>query len=446
MIANLKRLAVLGAVVAGISGPALASDILITDVTLIDGTGAPPLAGASVLVSGERIALVSPSDIRKPRGAIVIKGKGKYLIPGLIDTHIHLRGGTERGKFINDRTLAIPALHTFLYSGVTTVNDLGNNPEFIFPIRDDERAARIVSPRIFAAGNAIGFPRRTAEGGGVQITGRNDVRGKIDAMLGYKADMIKIVYDGTDSLRGEMVDGFPGLVRDIVHHANDHGTMVTAHIGGREDFKLILDAGINTFAHAPIRDRLDEATLKSVAARRVPISTTAVVFSNIARVADDTSWLDTPLFHATLDEKTLELQKVEERQRYRTSGMSERFKPLVDNMLWNLGALHEAGAILALGSDRTYGPMSLQEIELYAKAGIPLLDCITIATRNAALYLGREHDLGTIARGKLADLVLLDADPTANVANFATVNTVIKGGQIIDLKALDLPVNRKGRK
>lgn len=186
--------------------------------------------------------------------------------------------------------------------------------------------------------------------------------------------------------------------------------------------------------------------MKSVAARRVPISTTAVVFSNIARVADDTSWLDTPLFHATLDEKTLELQKVEERQRYRTSGMSERFKPLVDNMLWNLGALHEAGAILALGSDRTYGPMSLQEIELYAKAGIPLLDCITIATRNAALYLGREHDLGTIARGKLADLVLLDADPTANVANFATVNTVIKGGQIIDLKALDLPVNRKGRK
>jgi imidazolonepropionase-like amidohydrolase len=423
--------------------PVAADDILITDVTVLDGTGAPPLAGASVLVSGDRIALVSPRDIRKPRGATVISGKGKFLIPGLIDTHIHLRGGTERGRFINDRALAIPALHTFLYSGVTSVGDHGNNPDFIFPLRDDERSARIVSPRIFAAGNAIGFPRAGAEGGGsITIGSKAEVRARIDAMLKYKPDYIKIVWDGNDSIRGELVSEWPALLAEIMHYTNHQGVPVTAHIGRSEEFLQVLDGGVDRLAHAPIGDRLTPAAIASAAARRVPISTTAVVFSNIARVADDIAWLDTPLFRATLDAATLENQKVAERERYRSSGMSARFKPMVENIVWNMGALHKAGAILALGSDRTYGPMALQELEFYARAGIPLTDILVIATRNAARYFGKEDELGTVSRGKLADLVLLNADPTASIANYATVHTVIKGGKAIDLKALDLPVNK----
>ncbi len=427
----------------GPAAVAAAASLVIENVTLIDGTGVGPLPGASVLIENDRIALVSSGKISKPAGATVIDGEGKYLLPGLIDTHIHLAGGTVLGRVMNDREAATKALHTYLYSGVTTVMDHGNNPDFIFPIRAEEQAGRIVSPRLFAVGWAVHFPRRRGGNDGPTVIGSSDeVASKLDAIFAYNPDLIKLVVDAEDMMSEEVIPVLPQLLTDVVHYANRRGYSVTAHIGGREEFQAVVDAGINNLAHSPIRNILDEDALKSVAVRRMPISTTAVVFSNIARIGDDVSWFNTPIFKATLDDATFENQTVNERKRYRSSGMSERFKPLIPNILENLRRLHEAGALLALGSDRTYGPMTLQELELYVAAGIPLLDCITIATRNAAIYIGKGDELGTVTRGKLADLILLRENPLERVENFASVDVVIKGGQVIDLDALDLPVNR----
>ncbi len=436
----------LAAMVPLSAGHAAEGDVLIANATLIGGTGAGPLPNASVLVREDRIALVSAGTIDPPPGATVIDGTGKYLLPGLIDTHIHLRGGTILGRVMNDRDAAIKALHTFLYSGVTTVMDHGNNPEFIFPIRADEQAGRIQGPRVFAVGWALHFPRNRGENEGpTVIKSSDDVANKLDAAFAYEPDLIKLVVDAENLMSEDLVPVFPQLLTDVVHYANKKGFAVTAHIGGREEFQTVVDAGTNAFAHAPIRNVLDENALNSVSVRRMPISTTAVVFSNIARVADDISWFNTPLFKATFDDATMKFNSVDERERYRRSGMSEQFKPLIPNMLENLRKLHEAGAVLALGSDRTYGPMTLQELELYVAAGIPLLDCITIATHNAAIYIGKGDDLGTVTRGKLADLVLLREDPLEDVSNFATVDTVIKNGEIVDLTALDLPINQAAR-
>lgn len=431
-------------IVVPLSSPRTAvGDVLITDVTLIDGTGAGPLPGASVLVSGDRIALVSPGKISKPSGATEIDGDGKYLLPGLIDTHIHLRGGTILGRVMNDRDAAIKALHTFLYSGVTTVMDHGNSPEFIFPIRADEQAGKIIGPRVLAVGWAVHFARNRGNNDGpAVILSRDDVAPKLDAVFSHNPDLIKLVIDAEGMMAEDLIPVFPDLLTDVVHYANRRGHRVTAHIGGREEFQQVVDAGVNAFAHAPIRNVLDEAALNSVSARAMPISTTAVVFSNIARVVDDISWFDTPLFKATFDDATMKFNTVDERERYRRSGMSEQFAKQIPIMLQNLRLLHESGAVLALGSDRTYGPMTLQELELYDQAGIPLLDIITIATRNAAIYIGKGDDLGTVTRGKLADLILLRENPLEDVSNFGTVDTVIKNGKIVDLTALDLPVNQ----
>lgn len=422
--------------------PASADSLLIENVTLIDGTGAGPLAGASILVTEDRIALVSPGPITKPAGVAVIDGTGKYLLPGLIDTHIHLAGGTILGRVINNRATAIKSLHTYLYSGVTTVMDHGNDPEFLFPLRADEQAGRFQSPRLLGVGWALHFPRNRGSNEGPKVIGSSaDVAAKLEAAFAYEPDLIKLVVDPDDLMSETLLPVFPQLLTEVVHYANRRGYGVTAHIGGREEFQTVIDAGTNNLAHAPLRNILDENALNSVAVRRMPISTTAVVFSNIARIGDDVSWFNTPLFKATLDDTTFEFQTVNERDRYRKSGMPDQFKPLIPNILENLRRLHEAGALLALGSDRSYGPMTLQELELYVAAGIPLLDCITIATRNAAIYIGKGDELGTVTRGKLADLILLRQNPLEDVANFATVETVIKGGQIIDLSALDLPVN-----
>ena len=108
----------------------------------------------------------------------------------------------------------------------------------------------------------------------------------------------------------------------------------------------------------------------------------------------------------------------------------------------NLRQIHEAGGVLVLGTDQTTGPAAHRELELLVASGIPELDVIRIATLNGAAFLGRDSDLGSVEQGKLADLVLLNADPIADINNCKDIDMVIKNGQIVDRDALNLPVNR----
>jgi imidazolonepropionase-like amidohydrolase len=98
---------------------------------------------------------------------------------------------------------------------------------------------------------------------------------------------------------------------------------------------------------------------------------------------------------------------------------------------------------MALGTDQSNGPAVHRELELMAGGGVPPLNAIRIATLNSAVFLGRERDLGSIEEGKIADLVLLNADPLADINNMKRIDLVIKNGQIVDRSKLDLPVNRK---
>jgi imidazolonepropionase-like amidohydrolase len=139
------------------------SALIVRGVTLIDGNGGAPLANATVVVEGTRITQVSVGAVAAPAGAQVIDGRGKFLIPGLIDVHIHLAGGS--GNRANTQPITaqqelagVRALHTFLYAGVTTVFDAGNQGTFIFALREKSRAGAIVSPRIFATGGTVTSP------------------------------------------------------------------------------------------------------------------------------------------------------------------------------------------------------------------------------------------------------------------------------------------------
>lgn len=144
---------------------AFADSLLIENVTLIDGTGRPPMVAASVLVEGDRIQLISDEPINPPANTQRIDGTGQYLIPGLMDMHIHLTGGadvTPEGLTVTtmDRTRGVRALHSYLYTGVTSVYDAGNVPDYILGLRDDERSGKLVAPRIFATGGIVTYPDR----------------------------------------------------------------------------------------------------------------------------------------------------------------------------------------------------------------------------------------------------------------------------------------------
>jgi imidazolonepropionase-like amidohydrolase len=109
----------------------------------------------------------------------------------------------------------------------------------------------------------------------------------------------------------------------------------------------------------------------------------------------------------------------------------------------NLKMIHDAGGIIALAADRSFGPTALTELQLVVDSGISPFEVIKIATLNAAIFLGKEDELGSIEPGKLADMVLLNADPTKDIGNVKKIAMVIKGGAIIDRTKLDLPINNR---
>jgi imidazolonepropionase-like amidohydrolase len=109
----------------------------------------------------------------------------------------------------------------------------------------------------------------------------------------------------------------------------------------------------------------------------------------------------------------------------------------------NLRLIADAGGVIVLGSDQSTGPASHRELELMVEGGIPALEAIRIGTLNAAIFMGKERELGSVEEGKLADLVLLSADPLENISHTQEIDLVIKGGKVVDRSALDLPVNRR---
>src|SRR5262249_5923028 len=142
-----------------------ANVLVIRGATLIDGSGRPPIANATVVIEGNKIREAGPSaQVQAPAGAAVVNGAGKFLIPGLIDAHVRLRGGNApggrgaAGVTPEQEREGIRALHSYLYAGVTTIFDAGNRPAFIMSLREKERTNAIVSPRIFATGGTVASP------------------------------------------------------------------------------------------------------------------------------------------------------------------------------------------------------------------------------------------------------------------------------------------------
>jgi len=444
LTAQCALLAMLAGVVA--TGDSIAADLVVRDVTLLDGTGAPAQAGVSVHVRDGRILAVQ-SRAPRIRGAKVIDGRGKYLIPGLIDTHIHLQGGRipqPGGGVRVDRELAVRTLHGYLYSGVTSVVDQGNAADFIFGLREEERAGTLLAPRIFATGANIAVPKGYGDNPfSIKVGDFAADRPTLEAHFARRPDIQKFLYDELGTFGAPKA---PVLADDvyaaIVRLAKESGIRTTVHVVDGTGARKSLEAGIEAFSHT-VRAGITEDTLALLRERRVPVSSTLAVITHIARVADHLEFLQGELFKATVEPEQLAEQQGAERQRYISSGMSARFQPMVPQMFSTARRMHESGVIIALGTDRTFGASVHMELELLHEAGIPLADLLRIATLNGAIYLGLERELGSIVPGKRADMLLLEADPRRDVTAYRRIAALFKEGRYIDRSVLDVPANRR---
>ncbi|MEE8307177.1 MAG: amidohydrolase family protein [Gammaproteobacteria bacterium] len=424
---------------AGLAQAAGDSSVLIENVTLIDGTGKAPLAGAWVLVEDERIAVIS----RQPQtvGDTVrrIDGTGKYLIPGLIDSHIHLPGGrTGPGnrQMVMDPETGLKVLHGYLYSGVTSVYDSGNHDAFIHKMRADERAGRIVSPRIFATVSLIAPDGgHGCCAGGTPVTSYQDAVEKLEPLLLLEPDLLKFTRErrGMGPVARDMPLLPEDLFKQLVTYANERGVRTTVHVSEQSLARQAIDAGASAFAHLPYLDRIDAHFANLVAVRGISISTT------ITRNEAAVEFYKDPAFVALLTPE--ELEAALRGERYVGTEYARWLASLRPNMFHNIRELHRAGAILALGTDRTFGAMPHQELKLLVEAGIPPIDALRIGTLNAAIYIGAQNELGSLEVGKLADMVLLRQDPTADIGNTTSIEAIFKGGSQIDRGALKVVAN-----
>lgn len=434
--------AVMGAAMAAL--PAAAETIVIDNVTLIDGTGAKPRQGMTVVVEDGRFSQVVPSKAAGEIKGTRIDGTGKFLIPGLMDMHIHLKGGLKVSKeglreAAIDRKTGEQALASYIYSGVTAIYDAGNNPDFIYSLRADERAGKIQSPRIFATGGVVTYPgsHGTAEGY-APIDSWPEAKPILDKHIALKPDIVKFTLEERGWGARPTIPLLPiDLLQKAIEYYNDRGIRTTVHTSGETRAREAIFAGIDTLAHPVIQGPITSEFANLMGARKIPMTTTLTIGENYSRLAEHPEYLDQPLYRAALSEAEIKQLKTEQRAKWQQERWTWWMKLMTPVAQDNLRQIHEAGGVLVVGTDQTIGPAVHREMELLADAGIPPLDIITMATRNGAIFLGRD-DLGTIAPGKLADAVLLNADPTVDINNAKNIYLVMKDGRIVDESKLPL--------
>jgi imidazolonepropionase-like amidohydrolase len=433
--------------------PAFTEPLVIDGVTLIDGTGHAARADMTVVIDEGRFRTVaSKREAGSPKGRR-IDGRGKYLMPGLMDMHVHLRGGTEitkegLRKVALDREAGVAALHSYLYSGVTSIYDAGNVPDYIFELRAAERSGKLLAPRIFATGGIVTYPGSHGSGpGSTNITSWPEAIPALDEHIARQPDVLKLTLEERGWGARPMIPLLdPALLEKVVEYYNDRGIRTTVHTSGEVRARQAIFAGIDTLAHPIIQGPASDAFVKLMGAKRILMTTTLTIGENYSRLAEHPEYLDQPLYRASFSAAEITKLKSEQRKEWQDSRWTWWMKLMTPVAQDNLRKFHEAGALLVLGTDQTVGPATHREMELLAAAGIPPAAIIRIGTLNAALFLGREKDLGSIEPGKLADAVLLNADPTVDIGNAKSIALVIKDGRIVDESSLQLAGRRVERR
>jgi len=432
---------------------ARADALLIEHVTLIDGTHAPQ-ADMTVAIEGERIAAVTPAALAHGLKGRRIDARGKYLIPGLMDVHIHLRGGFDPGPTPDaepgppNRQEGVEALASFLYAGVTTVLDVGNRPEHILPLRADERAGRILAPRIFATGNLITYPGSHGDRIALRISDFEKDKALLDRHIAeQQPDVLKLTLEEEGWGSRPMIPLMPvDLLGKIIRYYNQHGIRTTVHVSSELRSLEAIYAGSDTLAHPVIQGPVSDSFVKLMAAKKTPFASTLTIGDNYNRLVEHPEYLDEPLYAASFSLADRTRLKTQTREEWKSRTWTAWMKVMTPIAMENVRKVHAAGGVVACGTDQSSGPATQRELELLAAAGIAPLDVIRIATYQSAVFLGKADQLGSIDTGKLADLVLLARDPTVNIDNAKSIVFVMKGGRIIDESELPLAGGRQKRR
>jgi len=444
--------------------------IAITDVTVIDATGAPPITDTTVVVTGSRIAAIGPrNSIPIPADAKVIEGSGKFLIPGFADMHVHLMGAGEPG---GSREFMLPLL---IANGITTVRDMGGSVELLKTLRSEINAGKRVGPQIFFTGPYLdGNPPSFQPS--IVVQTEAEAKAAVDRLRGDGVDFIKVqsrlqpeAYFAIACESKRLGMRFVGHVPDSITalQASEAGQSSIEHLTGvllgvskkeeelrREKMKA---APAGEFAEATVkRNRLWTRTLlESVSNEKaaallaafarnrtwqVPTFPTLVHIGFLTPRTDLAG--DWRMKYVPGDVQTnWRTGRKEQLEGYSTEDFALR-ETVVKRYMEIVGKMNAAGVPLMAGSD-TAAPnvvpgFSLhEELEYMVRSGLTPMQALQAATIKPAEFLGRSVGQGSIEVGKRADLVLLDANPLADIRNTEKIRVVIVNGKLLGRNELD---------
>jgi imidazolonepropionase-like amidohydrolase len=411
---------------AGPTDPPAQSDAVtaFVGVTVIPMDRERRLAGQTVLVRGDRIVEIGPSArVKVPEGSARVDGSGKYLIPGLAEMHAHIPGGQASDSAV-ERTLFM-----YVAGGLTTVRGMLGHPRHL-ELRDRAARGELLSPTIYAAGpslngNSIPDPAAAARTVEEQKAAGYD-------LLKIHPGVSRAAFDSLAATAHRVGIPFAGHVPEEVGLARaiEAGYATIEHLDGYIEAMLREGAPVtaeqSAFFGLNLGEHLDESKLAGlVAATRkagvwnVP---TQVLLENLVLVGSAEELAQRPEMRYVAPQTLAQWAEVKNGMLAETGSTAASARRTIETRRRLIKALHAAGAGLLLGSDAPQiynvpGFSTHRELESLVAAGLTPYQALETGTRNIARYFGTERETGTIEKGKRADLVLLDADPLADIRN-----------------------------
>ena len=381
-----------------------------TGATIVDGTGRAPIPDGVIVVRDGRIDDVGPrAAVTIPAGVPTVGVDGKTILPGLWDMHTHVT--------------QIEWAPAYLAAGVTTVRDMGNEFEFVVPLRDAIASGRALGPRILAAG--------LIDGGGPNAFGVYYAATPEEA----KQAVAKYHDAGFQQIKIYSLVT-PPIVEAICAEAHLLGMTVTGHVPNGMTIEQAAAAGMDHVAHLPIRGE----------AASDDVQKTIAFLRDHKTVIDPTqSWNEllghaagTPIsaFQPGVLKIPAPLNRV-----FSNAGAAgidaATARTRLERGLRIVKALHDAGVPIVAGTDEGIPGYSVhREIELYVEAGLTPMEALQAATVVSARAMKMDAEVGTIERGKRADMVVLNANPLDAIRNIRSVRWTIREGRVYDAPAL----------
>ena len=420
-------------------------ELLLQNVTLIDGTGAEPQAGVDTRISQGRIIEIGP-DLSASPGGESIDGSGKFVIPGLIDAHVHLDAPMIFQITPDEKEQILDHIpKAFLYNGVTTVLNVSSKVDWIFEQRQAEREGRLLSPRIYATGRSF-----TPEGGwgsrhGGALADAEDALARAQDYISRGTDGFKVIIEdglGASGTYNRMSDEMMMAISRIAH---ENDVPIYTHAINLDEFHSAVAMSSTAIVHG-LEDPIppDDTILQDMVENNVMLVPTHSLWEAFLRHDEAAADLDDPILrdsvpHFLLDYMQDPDYRAEETRRFLAVANMPVYKWAEEKIpvfSENILKAHQAGVIVATGTDAG-GPVGFNfqgynlpwEVKLFVQAGLTPMDALVAATRNGARVIGVEDQLGTVEAGKLADLLILTANPLDDIDNIRKIETIVYKGK-----------------